>query len=60
MFAVALLLNLLRDVRRRSYTSEQLEEIRRMAAERDAALGLPVRIAPPEKHRKWWKYSGLV
>jgi hypothetical protein len=55
MELVVILLLVLKNYRKRSYTPEQLEEIKRSAAARE---GRPYLEAPRKPYR-WWRYSGL-
>ncbi len=51
-----LLIEWLRSIRRRSYTPEQIEEIKREAAARE---GGPPRLEKKKRPYKWWRYEGL-
>lgn len=53
-YAVAILLAMLRSHRKRLFTPEQLEQIKRDRA----GQGMPALEAPRKPYR-WWKYSGL-
>lgn len=53
---VAFLIGLLKDIRSRSYTSEQIEQIKREAAERE---GGQTQLEAPKRPYRWWRYEGL-
>jgi len=57
LLVVYWLIGALQRRRRRTYTAEQLQAIKREAAQREA--GTAPRIEAPARCRRWWEYEGL-
>lgn len=58
-WVVSLLIQALVNRRRRTYTVQELDQIKRAAAARDETMGLPAAIEKPKKPHRWWRYTGL-
>jgi len=59
LLVVCWLLGALHRRRQRTYTAEEIEEIKRFAALREAGGEAPLRLEAPARARRWWQYAGL-
>lgn len=53
------LLGLLQKRRKRTYSAQEMDEIRRLAGQRDAAMGNSPALEDQRKPYRWWRYQGL-